>query len=99
MKRLIVAASLGALGCTGCASIMGTTGLDNIVCGGISGGGGGHSCEPHNKIYIGVREDVGLIREGGGGWVILPVLDTPLSLAMDTVFLPYTVIDEAVNRR
>jgi len=74
---------------TGCASVLKTTGMDReLFCIKVSGA----NCQKEkNLIYIGAKTDVELIADGKGLFVLLPLIDLPLSAACDTLFLPYTV--------
>jgi uncharacterized protein YceK len=95
MKPLFFGFCVCALGLQGCASIIFTTPLNEVVCENISGSG---ACDSEsNKIYIGTRVDAGAIRHAQGGAVLFPLLDLPFSAAMDTVFLPYTVTSDLVE--
>lgn len=46
--------------------------------------------EPENKIYVGVRADLGAVGHGG-------LLDLPFSFVLDTLLLPYTIPKTIAN--
>ncbi len=49
--------------------------------------------EECNKVYIGTRIDASCITSGGHNIVNAPIclVDLPFSMALDTLFLPYTI--------
>jgi uncharacterized protein YceK len=80
-----------AINISGCASIFHTTPLADLPCA-MSTSGSSASCpDERNLIYIGARKDVEAIFDTDGGAVVLPLVDFPLSVVFDTIFLPYTI--------
>ncbi len=47
--------------------------------------------EPGNRIYVGLRADLGAIGHGG-------LLDLPFYFVLDTILLPYTIPKTIANR-
>lgn len=44
------------------------------------------------RIYGGIRFDLEILSEAKAGWMLaIYVIDLPISLAMDTLFLPFTI--------
>jgi uncharacterized protein YceK len=62
--------------------------------------GGLYNQDYPGKVYVGVRHDARLWSESIGGvpgWMIV-IWDMPLSFALDTAFLPGTVIYEIFRK-
>ena len=88
MKRAILLFAASFL-LPGCTSILYTTSSKDPFCSFGSGSGGCSAVT--NKMYVGVRKDIEFISDLDGFGVLFPIIDFPFSLAMDTIFLPYTV--------
>ncbi len=90
MKKIVFYITL----CTilqGCASVVGTATSGNFLCGAMTQSGSGGCYAKKNLVYIGVRTDVKLTEDAKSVWLVLPIVDLPMSTAMDTIFLPYTI--------
>jgi uncharacterized protein YceK len=83
IRALAAAALMGVLG--GCGTLANTVSKD-----------GGGSGVPTRVAYGGTRTNVAFISGYGDGWGngILAILDFPISLGLDTAFLPFTAVRE-----
>lgn len=77
-------------------------------CGTLGSFSGDSPCRDYAKtpVYSGVRCDIKAVKEitnlgkeysGLGGIAILPIIDVPFSLVLDTIILPYTIIRSLIH--